>query len=145
MAVGQAAKVQSEVLSGWRKRKSSGKVSMKEEERGKVSLLGNGTSPVPPGAMLTSSAGTADRRTSVQLLWTKVCESPWGAHVSPLSPPGLQMVREGIPYSTRSTPGVRVVNFEVQILLMSSVRAGTPPQGAPETRLVAHTHACGAQ
>ena len=62
MAVGQAAKVQSEVLPRWRKRKSSGKVSVKEDERGRVSLLGGGTSLVPQGAMLTSSARTADRQ-----------------------------------------------------------------------------------
>lgn len=113
MAAGQVAKVRSEVLLGCRKRKSSGKGSVKEEERGRVSLLGNGPCPVPPGAMLTSSAGTADRRTSMQLLWVKACESLWGARVSPLSPPGLQTVRAGIPYSTRSAAGVQVVNFRV--------------------------------
>lgn len=142
MAVGQVAKVQSEVLPGWRKRKSSGKVSMKEEERGRVSLLGNDTSPVPPGVMLTSSAATADCRISMWLLWVKACENPWGACVSPLSPPGQQMVRAGIPYSTSFTSGVRVVNFEVRIPLMSCVRAGTPLRGAPETGLAARMYVC---
>lgn len=44
----------------------------------------------------------------------------------------------GIPYSMRSVAGVWVVNFEVRILLMSGLRAGTLPRGAPETGLVAH-------
>lgn len=80
--MGQVAKVRSEALPGWRKRKSSDKGSVKAEERGRVSLLGNGPSPVPPGATLTSSAGTADLRTSTRLLRAKACESPWGARVS---------------------------------------------------------------
>lgn len=138
VAVGQVAKVQSEALPGWRKRKGWGKGSAKEEERGRVSLSVNGPSPVPPGAMLTSSAGTADRRNSMWLLWAKMCESPWGARVSPLSPPGLQMLRAGIPYSMKSVAGVWVVNFEVRILPVSGLRAATLPWGAPETGLVAH-------
>lgn len=82
VAVGQVAKVRSEALPWWRKRKTSDKGSVKEEERGRVSLLGNGPSPAPPGAMLTSSAGTADLQSSMRLLWAKACESPRGACVS---------------------------------------------------------------
>lgn len=74
------------------------------------------------------------------LLWVKACESPWGAHVAPLSPPGLQLAHTSTPYSTTSVSGIHVVNFEVQILLMNGVRAGTLPRGPLQTGLVANTH-----
>lgn len=61
-----------------------------EEERERVSVLGNGPSPVPQGAMLTSSDRTGDHQSSMWLLWLEARESPWS--VSALSPPGLEMV-----------------------------------------------------